>query len=109
MTAQKTTAEQIPGATGDLLDLRLLKFRNRPEGEDPALLALELAHAGRTQDAIEVVDDALARDPDDVDLLLGCGLAAERAGKLAFAQLVLTRAAIADRSWAEPLRHLSHV
>lgn len=110
MGAQHTTSEHVGiGASDHLLDLRLLKFRNRPEGEDPAMLAIELALGGRTNDAIEVVDEALARDPEDLDLLLGCGVAAMRGGRLAFAQIVLTRAALADRTWTEPLRHLSDV
>lgn len=93
---------------GFKLDLRILRFRSRPV-EDPALLALELVSAGRAHDAIEVVDTALGRDPDDVDVLLGCGLAAMRAGKLSFAQWVLTRAALAAPGWSEPLRSLSEV
>lgn len=104
MAAQETTSEHA--AIDPTLDLRLLRLRSRPDAEDPAMIALELARAGRADDAIEVVDEALARDPEDVDLLLGCGLAAMGAGQLAFAQLVLTRAAMADRSWTEPMRHL---
>lgn len=94
---------------GHPLDVRVLRFRNRPEREDPAMLALELASAGRTHDAIEVVDAALIADPDDVDLLLGCGVAAMRADQLAFAQLVLTRAARQAPTWGEPLRCLAKV
>ncbi|MDQ3032783.1 MAG: hypothetical protein M3Y87_10225 [Myxococcota bacterium] len=106
MSTHHTTSE---GALGHQLDLRVLRFRNRPEREDPAMLALELAQAGRTHDAIEVVDAALAADPDDLDLLLGCGVAAMRAEQLAFAQLVLTRAARQAPAWGEPLRCLAKV
>lgn len=110
MAAQETTsAPATTLAIDPTLDLRLLRLRSRPDAEDPAMIALELALAGRTHDAIEVVDEALARDPEDVDLLLGCGLAAMGAGQLAFAQIVLTRAALADRGWTEPLRHLARV
>lgn len=97
------------GALDQQLDLRVLRFRNEPEREDPALLVLELVSAGRTHDAIEVVDAALRAEPDDVDLLLGCGIAAMRAEQLAFAQLVLTRAARQAPAWSEPLRVLSSV
>jgi Flp pilus assembly protein TadD len=91
------------------LDVRLLRFRNRPDREEPALLALELIAAGRTHDALEVVDLALRRDPEDVDVLLGCGIAAARSGQLAFAQWVLTRAAKAAPDWVEPRRWLARV
>lgn len=95
--------------TAHRLDVRLLRFRERPAREDPALLALELASAGRAHDAIEVLDAALARDPDDADLLLACGEAALHAGKLAFAQHALTRAAALAPGWPEPLRRLARV
>jgi tetratricopeptide (TPR) repeat protein len=106
MDTHQTTFE---GAHDHQLDVRLLRFRNRPDREDPAMLALELVTAGRTHDAIEVVDAALVADPDDVDLLLGCGLAALRAHQLAFAQLVLTRAARQAPTWSEPLSALAKV
>ncbi|AKF05189.1 tetratricopeptide repeat protein [Sandaracinus amylolyticus] len=97
------------GTLDHQLDVRVLRFRSRPDSEEPALLALELVSAGRTHDALEVVDSALQADPDDVDLLLGCGVAAVRTGQLTFAQLVLTRAAKKAPEWAEPLRWLAMV
>lgn len=106
MGAHQTTFE---AGADHLLDVRVLRFRMSPEREEPTLLALELVGAGRTHDAIEVVDGALAADPEDVDLLLGCGVAAVRGGQLAFAQLVLTRAAKLDPAWGEPLRWLAKV
>jgi tetratricopeptide (TPR) repeat protein len=100
------SSEESSEESSHQLDLRLLKFRNRPEREDPSMLALALVGAGRAHDAIEVIDAALTADPDDADLLVSCGLAATRSGQLAFAQLVLTRAAKVAPDWAEPIRGL---
>lgn len=108
MNAHSGTAT-FEGTVDHQLDVRVLRFRSRRDSEEPALLALELVAAGRTADALEVVDAALRADPDDVDLLLGCGVAAMRSGELTFAQLVLTRAAKQAPDWSEPLRALAKV
>ena len=105
------TARDTPRDARDAhaLDLRVLRYRNRPGTDEPALLALELVSAGRTHDALDVVDDALLHDPDDLDVLLGCALAAVRTERLAFAQLVLTRAAQRAPEWTEALTLLAQV
>lgn len=109
MNVHPTPTAAASALAPERLDVRLLRFRNRSDVEEPALLALELVSAGRVYDALEVVDLALERDPDDIDLLLGCGVAAAQAGQLAFAQLVLTRAAKRAPEWVEPLRWLARV
>ncbi len=70
------------------------------------MLAQDLLAAKRPVDALQVVEAAMERDPDDTDLLLTLGVALFRSGELEWARRVLVKAVSADEEWAEPWRWL---
>lgn len=88
------------------LNLRLLRFAASPQREEPVMLAQDLLAAKRPVDALQVVEAAMDRDPDDSDLLLTLGVALFRSGELEWARRVLVQAVSADEEWAEPWRWL---
>lgn len=91
------------------LDVRLLRFWNRPGAEEPAMLAEDLLAAGRPQEAIRVVEAALELDSADAEVMVAGARAWEESGNLDRAQLLLTRAATAEPSWSEPWRRLGEL
>lgn len=95
--------------TPDRLNLRVLRFRNDPLRDDPAMLAQELLATSRFEEALELTAASLDEDPTDADLLLTHGVALAYLGQLNFAQRALMRAAEAEPDWAEPWRHLANV
>ncbi len=88
------------------LDVRLLRFYARPDTEEPSMLALDLVAAGRPSDALAMVEDALASDPEDADLLHACGLALARRGSMEWAQRFFVRAAEIAPRWHAPYAEL---
>jgi len=88
------------------LNLRLLRFTASPQREEPVMLAQDLLAAQRPVDALEVVETAMERDPEDADLLLTLGVALLKSDELKWARRVLTQAVSADPEWAEPWRWL---
>ncbi|MBW2461430.1 MAG: tetratricopeptide repeat protein [Deltaproteobacteria bacterium] len=88
------------------LNLRLLRFTASPQREEPVMLAQDLLAAKRPVDALQVVEAAMERDPDDSDLLLTLGVALFRSGEVEWARRVLVKAVSADEEWAEPWRWL---
>ena len=89
------------------LNVRVLRFRHSPHREDPSLLAHELLERGRHEDALELLEMALSREPGDADLELLRGRALIGAGDLPSAKETLIRAARAAPGWAAPLTWLS--
>jgi Flp pilus assembly protein TadD len=89
------------------LNVRVLRFRHSPHREDPTLLAQELLDHGRHEDALELLDDALAREPGDADLELLRGRALLGAGDVSRAKETLIRAAKAAPGWAAPFTWLT--
>ncbi len=88
------------------LNVRLLRFHATTESEEPVMLARDLLAAGMPDDALDVVDAAIDRDPDDADLMLTLGITLLVSGELAWAKRVLTKAVMTDPDWAEPWRWL---
>jgi uncharacterized protein (TIGR02466 family) len=70
--------------------------------------ALELHKAGRCLEALELYQALLALQPDDVGLLLNCGIAALQAGHVETAVDRLTRAAAARPDLAEAQFNLAN-
>ena len=91
------------------LDVRLLRFRNRPGSEEAVALARSLLEAGRLSEAVEVASGALAQQPENGTLLLLEGQAWLRQGDFLRAQASLLRAARADPNSKEPFRWLGEV
>lgn len=91
------------------LDIRMLRFWNRPHREEPAMLAQALLSSGRVDEALGVTEAALLQDPDDADLLLVRGRAWFLRGDLEKAQRLLVRAAKREPGWAEPWHRLGEV
>src|SRR4051812_10091966 len=89
------------------LNVRVLRFRHSPHREDPSLLAQELLDHGRNDDALELLDIALTREPGDADLQLLRGRALLGAGDVPRAKETLIRAAKAAPDWAAPLTWLT--
>jgi tetratricopeptide (TPR) repeat protein len=58
----------VPRRAARVLEARRQSFLADPERDDPALLVLALEAAGRLEPALEVLDRALEREPDDEDL-----------------------------------------
>ena len=85
-THQSTGPHALGSRTGTTrdpnhaLNVRVLRFRHSPHREDPALLAQELLELGRHEDALELLEMALAREPGDADLELLRGRALLGAG-----------------------------
>ncbi len=88
------------------LNLRLLRYTASPHREEPVMLAQDLLAARRAVDALEVVETAMEREPDDADLLLTLGVALLESGELEWARRVLIQAVQAESEWAEPWRWL---
>lgn len=91
------------------LNVRLLRYRRRPEREEPALLARELVAAGRHADALELTEAALRDEPGDADLELVRAQALLAAGDARAGEESLIRAAKADPAWAAPLSALTRL
>jgi Flp pilus assembly protein TadD len=89
------------------LNVRVLRFRHSPHREDPSILAQALIDVGRHEDALELLDAALAREPGDADLELLRGRALLGAGDVPRARETLIRAAKAAPGWAAPLTWLT--
>ena len=91
------------------LDVRMLWFWNRPDREEPVMLARDLLDSGRVDEALTVTEVAMAREPGDVDVLLvrACALVAR--GDLPRAQRLLVRAAAMEPGWAEPWVRLAEI
>jgi tetratricopeptide (TPR) repeat protein len=64
----------VPRRAARVLEARRRSYLADPDRDDPALLVLALEAAGRLEPALEVLDRALEREPDDEDL----GLLRER-------------------------------
>ena len=58
----------VPRRAMRVLEARRRSYLADPERDDPALLVLALEAAGRLEPALEVLDRALEREPDDEDL-----------------------------------------
>ncbi len=111
--ASSGTMRSVEKAGGGIsaanLDTRLLRFRNRPSGEDGRALAAELLEAGRNAEAVEVATLALAQAPEDGALHLIEGQAHLRENDLIRAQAALLKAARFAPSDKEPFRWLGEV
>lgn len=91
------------------LNVRMLRFRHRPEREEPALLARELLQLGRHADALELTEIALKSDPGDCDLELVRAQALLAAGEAYRGEESLIRVAMAEPQWAAPLSALTRL
>ncbi|MFO0682856.1 MAG: tetratricopeptide repeat protein [Sandaracinus sp.] len=91
------------------LNVRMLRYRHRPEREEPALLARELLARGRAADVVELTELALARDPGDVDLELVRAQALLMLGETQRAEESLIQVARAAPQWAAPLSALTRL
>ncbi len=88
------------------LNLRLLRYTASPQREEPVMLAQDLLAARRAMDALEVVETAMEREPDDADLLLTLGVALLESGEMEWARRVLVQAVQVEPEWSEPWRWL---
>jgi tetratricopeptide (TPR) repeat protein len=91
------------------LNVRCVRFRHRPDREEPALFARELLAADRATDALEVIDLALANEPGDHDLLLARAHALLATGQARHGEEALIRVAKASPDWAAPLSALTRL
>ncbi len=103
------SAHQTTDSRNHELNVRMLRYRHRPEREEPALLARELLQRGRHADALELTELALTREPDDVDLELVRAQALLAAGDTQRGEESLIRVAKAAPQWAAPLSALTRV
>lgn len=106
MSAHQTTDTR---ARHHELNVRMLRFRHRPEREEPALLARELLQLGRHADALELTEIALKHDPGDADLELVRAQALLAAGDAYRGEEGLIRVAKAAPQWAAPLSALTRL
>ena len=106
MSAHQTTDSRVRHHE---LNVRVLRFRHRPEREEPALLARELLHVGRHADALELTELALKNDPGDADLELVRAQALLAAGDERRGEEGLLRVAKAAPQWAAPLSALTRL
>jgi hypothetical protein len=88
------------------LNLRVLRFHAGTDREEPVMLARDLLAANLASDALDVIDAAIDRDPEDADLVLTLGITLLVSDELEWAKRVLTKAVLADPEWAEPWRWL---
>ncbi len=91
------------------LDVRLLRFQNRPDAEEPAMLTRDLLAAGHLDDARWVFEHAIEREPDDLDLLLSGGELFLERGDFDWAKRLLILAAHRSQDWASPWLALARV
>ncbi len=91
------------------LNVRMLRYRHRPEREEPALLARELLARGRAADVVELTELALAREPGDADLELVRAQALLMLGDTQRAEQSLIAVARAAPQWAAPLSALTRL
>lgn len=84
------------------LDVRVLRFQNRLDIEEPAMLTRDLLTAGRMDDARAVFEAAIERDPGDADLLLTGGELFLERGDFVWAKRLLILAAKRSEGWASP-------
>lgn len=103
------SAHQTTDSRNHELNVRMLRYRHRPEREEPALLARELLQRGRHADALELTELALTREPDDADLELVRAQALLAAGDTQRGEESLIRVAKAAPQWAAPLSALTRV
>lgn len=109
MSAHQATHFSSPSARDHGLNVRMLRFRSRPDREEPALLARELLAIGRHSDALELTEVALARDAGDPDLELIRAQALLAAGDARPGEEALIRAAKASPEWSAPLSALARL
>ena len=81
------------------LEVRALRFLERPSVDEPAMLAQELLASGRSEAAFEVTRHALLDDIDDEDLLVTHARAARAQGDLDEAVSVLRMATYEAPDW----------
>lgn len=86
------------------IEARLARFTADPATEDAALLAQELLDLDRPAEALDVLEMALADDPDDPDAHLLQARALFAGGLPESARAALERAMRADPTWEEPRR-----
>jgi tetratricopeptide (TPR) repeat protein len=91
------------------LDVRVLRFQNQPNTEEPAMLTRDLLIAGRMDDARAVFEAAIERDPGDADLLLTGGELFLERGDFVWAKRLLILAAKRSVDWASPWLALARV
>ena len=91
------------------LDVRLLFFRHRPGREEPVMLAQDLLSRGRLEDALAVLDAALEREPDDVELIQTGGELFFALGEVLRAQRLFVRAARMAPEWVAPWTRLAEL
>ncbi len=91
------------------LDVRVLRFQNQPNTEEPAMLTRDLLLAGRMDDARAVFETAIERDPRDADLLLTGGELFLERGDFVWAKRLLILAAKRSEGWASPWLALARV
>jgi len=84
------------------LDVRVLRFQNQPNTEEPAMLTRDLLSAGRMDDARVVFEAAIERDSSDADLLLTGGELFLERGDFVWAKRLLILAAKRSEGWASP-------
>lgn len=89
------------------LNVRVLRFRGAADREEPAMLGLDLVSRGRHDDAVAVLEAALAKSPDDGEILFALGRARFGQGELELAQEALTKSARLEREWDEPYAWLA--
>jgi len=91
------------------LDVRLVRFYNRADAEEPAMLAEDLLAAGRCLEAVQVVEIGLEIDSSDAEIMVTGARAWLEEGAIDRAQLLLTRAASAEPAWSEPWKRLGEL
>ncbi len=85
--------------TRERLDMRLARYEESPENEEPVMLARELALGGREADASRVLRSALERDGDDPDTLAALAQLTRADGRHEEAIALLRRARSAAPGW----------
>ncbi len=91
------------------LSVRVHRFTQQPDDEEPTMLAQELIAEGRPDDAFEVTRTALLAELDDVDLLVTHARAAWARGDLDEAENALSTATFEAPDWPVVFRMLAEV
>lgn len=91
------------------LDSRRRAFLESPDQDDGAMLANALVAAGRTDEALDVLERALEHDPEDADVLFVQGNLLNLRGETARARQSFRRVTQVDAGWAEAWEAIADV